>query len=69
MTNSFWSYNYTVRRLREKAEEYGIKVVEASEYKTSSTCPRCLSKNTAITIKLNSNPKDHFRGVKQHTYL
>jgi len=44
MVNNFWSFNYTVRRFREKCEEYGIKVEEGSEYKTSSECPFCHSK-------------------------
>jgi len=41
MINSFWSFRWIVQRLKEKAEEYGIEVVEVSEYKTSSTCPFC----------------------------
>ena len=49
MINNFWSFNYIVRRLREKAEEYGIKVEEKSEYKTSSKCPFCHSED--ITTK------------------
>ena len=44
MVNSFWSFNHIVRRFREKAEEYGIKVREASEYRTSSECPFCHSR-------------------------
>jgi len=47
--NSFWSFNYIVRRFKEKAEEYGIKVEEKSEYKTSSKCPLCHSED--ITTK------------------
>jgi len=43
MVNSFWSFNYIVKRFREKAEEYGIEVEEKSEYKTSSRCPLCRS--------------------------
>jgi putative transposase len=43
MINNFWSFNYIVRRFREKAEEYGIEVEEKSEYKTSSKCPFCHS--------------------------
>jgi putative transposase len=39
MINSFWSFNYIVRRFKKKAEEYGVKVEEKSEYKTSSKCP------------------------------
>jgi IS605 OrfB family transposase len=26
MINNFWSFNYIVKRFKEKAEEYGIKV-------------------------------------------
>jgi transposase len=26
MINNFWSFNYIIRRFREKAEEYGIEV-------------------------------------------
>ena len=33
-----------IQRLREKAEEYGIEVVEVSEYRTSSICPFCGTK-------------------------
>ena len=29
--NNFWSFNHTVRRFREKAEESGIEVEEISE--------------------------------------
>jgi putative transposase len=39
MINNFWSFNYIVRRFKEKAEEYSIEVEEKSEYKTSSKCP------------------------------
>jgi len=46
MINNFWSFEYIVRRLKEKAEEYGIKVEEVSEYKASSICPRCGSDRT-----------------------
>jgi len=45
MVNNFWSFEYIVRRLREKAEEYGIEVEEKSEYKTSSECPFCCSED------------------------
>jgi putative transposase len=46
MINNFWSFNYIVRRFKEKAEEYGIEVVEVSEYRTSSECPFCHSEGT-----------------------
>jgi IS605 OrfB family transposase len=45
MINNFWSFNYIVRRFKEKAEEYGIEVEEKSEYKTSSKCPLCRSED------------------------
>ncbi|MGB9660249.1 MAG: zinc ribbon domain-containing protein [Nitrososphaerales archaeon] len=47
MINNFWSFGYILRRFKEKAEEYGIKVIEVSEYKTSSTCPYCGSEDIA----------------------
>ena len=34
-----WSYKQVIDRLREVAEEYGIKVEEVDESYTSSTCP------------------------------
>jgi len=43
MIHNFWSFSYIIKRIKEKAEEYGIRVKEVSEYKTSSTCPRCKS--------------------------
>ena len=46
MVNNFWSFNYIIRRFKEKAEEYGIEVVEVSEYRTSSRCPFCHSEGT-----------------------
>jgi len=46
MINNFWSFNYIVKRFKEKAEEYDIEVVEVSEYWTSSECPFCHSKGT-----------------------
>ena len=52
MINNFWSFNHILRRFREKAEEYGIKIVEVSEYKTSSKCPRCNSENTMQSRRL-----------------
>jgi len=36
MVHNFWSFEWTIQRLKEKAEEYGIEVVEVSEYETSS---------------------------------
>ena len=46
MISNFWSFNYIIKRFREKAQEYGIKVEEKSEYETSSECPFCHSKGT-----------------------
>ena len=48
MVNNLWSYAYMVRRIKDKAEEYGINVKEVSEYKTSSICIRC---NSSYIIK------------------
>lgn len=45
MIHNFWSFDYTVRRIKDVAEEYQIAVKEVSEYKTSSICPRCGSEN------------------------
>ncbi len=50
--NNFWSFSYIIRRFKEKAEEYGIEVKEGGEYRTSSVCPRCCSKNTAAKGRL-----------------
>ena len=44
MVHNFWSFSWMIQRLREKAEEYGIEVVEVSEYRTSSICPFCGTK-------------------------
>ncbi len=41
--HNFWSYDYLVQRLKTTAQEYGMKVKEVSEYKTSSICVRCCS--------------------------
>jgi len=45
MIHNFWSFNHLVQRLKCTAQEYGIGVREASEYKTSSRCIRCGSEN------------------------
>jgi len=45
MIHNFWSFNYIVQRLKCTAQEYGIRVKEVSEYKTSSRCIRCSSEN------------------------
>ena len=43
MIHNFWSVGYQYKRLREKAEEYGIKVRRENERGSSSRCPRCYS--------------------------
>jgi len=45
MIHNFWSVGYILRRIREKAEEYGIRLVTVDERGTSSECPRCGSKH------------------------
>ena len=52
MTDNFWSFRWIVQRLKEKSEEYGIEVKEVSEYKTSSTCPRCGSERVVKRKRL-----------------
>jgi len=52
MINNFWSFNYIVRRFREKAEEYGIEVEEKSEYEISSKCPLFRSENVMARGRL-----------------
>ncbi|ALM74765.1 RNA-guided endonuclease InsQ/TnpB family protein [Thermococcus barophilus] len=36
-----WRFNYVIKRLKEVAEEYGIKVVIVDEAFTSQICPLC----------------------------
>jgi len=36
-----WRFNYVIKRLKEVAEEYGIRVVVVNEVFTSQTCPLC----------------------------
>ncbi|MGC8937286.1 MAG: zinc ribbon domain-containing protein [Candidatus Methanomethylicaceae archaeon] len=43
MVHNSWSHGYMIRRLKGKAEEYGIEAVEEHEGKTSSVFPRCMS--------------------------
>ena len=45
MIHNFWSINYIVQRMKCTAQEYGIRVKEVNEYKTSSRCIRCSSEN------------------------
>jgi len=44
MVHNFWSPGYQYNHLREKAEEYGIRVRRKNEHGSSSECPRCHSK-------------------------
>jgi putative transposase len=37
--NRVWTYGYLLRRIREVAEEYGIKVIYVDEAGTSTRCP------------------------------
>ena len=46
MIHNFWSFQYITKRFKDKAEEYGIKVVQVDERKTSTICPRCGSDRT-----------------------
>jgi putative transposase len=52
MINNFWSFEYIVKRFKERAEECGIKVEEKSEYKTSSKCPFCRSEDIVTRGRL-----------------
>ena len=52
MIHNFWSVGYVYKRLKEKGEEYGIKVVRIDERGTSSTCPRCSSKKIVCHKRL-----------------
>ena len=45
MIHNFWSFKYIIQRLKCTAQEYGIRVKEVNEYKTSSICIRCSSEN------------------------
>ena len=57
MIHNFWSFKWIIQRLKEKAEEYGIEVIEVSEYKTSSICPFCGSEGTRKRRDLFICPK------------
>jgi putative transposase len=52
MINNFWSFDYIAKRFKEKAEEYGIKMEEKSEYGTSSRCPFCHSEDIKTNGRL-----------------
>ena len=43
--HNFWSFRYTIERLKTTAENFGIKVKLVRENGTSSHCPWCNSKN------------------------
>ncbi|MGQ9721697.1 MAG: zinc ribbon domain-containing protein [Candidatus Jordarchaeum sp.] len=45
LIHNFWSHGYVLRRIKEKAEEYGIRVTTVEERGASSQCPRCGSKH------------------------
>jgi len=44
MIHNFWSVGYQYQRIREKAEEYGIRTRREDERGSSSECPICGSK-------------------------
>jgi len=44
MIHNFWSVGYVYKRLKEKAEEYGIVTRRVDERGSSSECPLCHSK-------------------------
>ncbi|MHA1304167.1 MAG: RNA-guided endonuclease TnpB family protein, partial [Candidatus Heimdallarchaeaceae archaeon] len=52
MIHNFWCHRYLVQRIKEKAEEYGMRVIEVDESYTSSICPRCGSKNVVKRKRL-----------------
>jgi putative transposase len=54
MVHNFWSPGYQYNRLREKAEEYGIRVRRENERGSSSECPRCHSKHIVRRGRLSS---------------
>jgi len=51
MINNFWSFDYTIKRFKEKAWEHTIKIPEASEYNASTKYP---------TIQLKSYVQNEF---------
>lgn len=38
---SFWHYARVIQRLRQRCEEYGVRLEFKSPYKTSQRCPLC----------------------------
>ncbi|MDF2955356.1 MAG: Transposase [Candidatus Alkanophagales archaeon MCA70_species_2] len=63
MIHNYWSHGYILRRIREKAEEYGIKVKAIDERGTSSVCPRCFS---AVVTKRGRLFKCRTCGLEAH---
>ncbi|UJG40471.1 MAG: transposase [Candidatus Heimdallarchaeum aukensis] len=45
IVHNFWSHNYLTQRIKNKAEEYGLRVIVVDESFTSSLCPRCSSRH------------------------
>jgi len=43
--HNFWSFRYIIKRIKEVAEEYGMKVLEVNERNTSKTCSICGTKH------------------------
>ncbi len=41
MIHNFWSHNYLIQRIKEKSEEYRVKVTQVDESYTLPKCPRC----------------------------
>jgi putative transposase len=41
LVNNFWSFAFVKQRLKDKLEEYGIKIRFVNEAYTSRTCPKC----------------------------
>lgn len=41
MTHNYWSFDLLLKRIENKAEEFGIQFVPVSEEYTSRTCPMC----------------------------
>ncbi|MGC9068954.1 MAG: zinc ribbon domain-containing protein [Thermoprotei archaeon] len=59
MINNFWSFDCIIERFKEKAGDYGIKVVEVSEYRSSSLCPFCGSEGSRKHRGLFYCPRCH----------
>ena len=63
MVNNFWSHRYLQQRIREVAEEYGIKVELVNERGTSSKCPWC---GSAEVVKRGRLLKCKACGIEAH---